>query len=386
MAYYIGLMSGTSMDGVDAVLCDIGSNYCHTLEAHTEYYSAELLDRLHGLCNPGHNEVNLVGIAERAVASYFAKATHGVLEKAGIDASQITALGSHGQTIRHFPDGLAKTADTLNLPSELNLGFTTQIGCPHTLAVLTGIDVVSDFRRKDVALGGQGAPLVPAYHNAVFAHKDAARVVVNLGGIANISILSPSNISKAPLGYDTGPSNTLMDAWCKLHTGKSYDTNGEFAQKGTVLTALLMACLNDPYFTLPSPKSTGREYFNLAWLASKAESSLESYKPEDVQATLLALTAKSVCNAIAQHKLQPNTDVILCGGGVFNSVLINAIKEQLPNFNVLSSQVLGQHPQHIEGAAFAWLAYAYDNNIHGNVPAVTGARRSCVLGTKTLAT
>lgn len=374
------------MDGVDAVLCDIGPDYCHTLEAYTEHYSAELLERLHSLCRAGHNEVNLVGSAERAVAQYFAKATHGVLEKSGVDASQIKGLGSHGQTIRHFPDGLSKTVDKPNSRSELDLGFTTQIGCPHTLAVLTGIDVVSDFRRKDVALGGQGAPLVPAYHNAVFAHNDAARIIVNLGGIANISILSPTNACKAPLGYDTGPSNTLMDAWCKLHTGKSYDTNGEFAQKGTVLKALLNACLNDPYFTLPYPKSTGREYFNLAWLASKGESPLENYKPEDVQATLLQLTAKSVCNAIVQHKLLPNTDVILCGGGVFNSVLVDAIREQLPNFNVFSSQVLGQHPQHIEGAAFAWLAYAYDNSIPGNVPAVTGASRSCVLGTKTLAT
>ncbi|AMJ95633.1 anhydro-N-acetylmuramic acid kinase [Alteromonas stellipolaris] len=378
MAKYIGLMSGTSMDGVDAVLCDITANKCQTLHAVSISYPANLLSLLHSLCTPTPNELNAMATADRLVAESFAHAVSVLLLETQLSSSDITAVGSHGQTIRHFPQGVELQNDVEQK------GFTCQIGDPNTLAVLTNIDVVADFRRKDIALGGQGAPLVPAYHNAIFAHDTQPRVLVNIGGIANISVLAAKQNTIAPLGYDTGPGNTLMDAWVKLHLNKPYDDKGLWANTGVVSDDLLTTLLSDSYFHQTAPKSTGREYFNIAWLTSYldtlANSQACTLPPQDVQATLLALTATSIADEINKQKMPIGAQVIVCGGGAFNPVLMQRIANLLPSYQVSDSHSINIHPQHVEGAAFAWLAFAHNNNIPGNVPAVTGASREAVLG------
>ncbi len=373
MAYFIGLMSGTSMDGVDAVLCDITDNHVNTLDSISYPYPAPLLAILHSLCTPGSEEINLMGSADRAVADTFARAVSMLLDKHNLTANDIVALGSHGQTVRHHPGGVAvhRNASTF--------GFTLQIGDPNTLAAQTGIDVISDFRRKDIALGGEGAPLVPAFHQAVFAREQASRVVVNIGGIANISVLAPKHSAQAVTGFDTGPGNTLMDAWCKQHTGRIYDEGGQWAAGGHTDNRLLKRMLDDPYFHRTAPKSTGREHFNLKWLADVMTPLV--LKPEDVQATLLVLTVTTIADAIHQQSVAG--DVIVCGGGAFNNALMAALSDALPKHKVTPSTAAGIHPQWVEGAAFAWLAYAFTQRLPGNVPAVTGASRPAVLGTLT---
>ena len=379
MAKYIGLMSGTSMDGVDAVLCEITSAHCATLAAHSIPYPQELLAALNALCSEGPDELNTLAIADRLVAETFASAALGLLEKTNLVASDITAIGSHGQTVRHHPSGEIESAQFSN---ESLRGFTCQIGDPNTIAVLTDIDVIADFRRKDIALGGQGAPLVPAYHNAVYAHETKYRALMNIGGIANVSLLPPKKQCEPVRGFDTGPGNTLMDKWISRHLNQSFDENGQWAASGVVNKTLLEKLLCDPYFSLPAPKSTGREYFNMDWLRSALD---ENLTPADVQATLLALTAKTVASDISKHLPTINSDgekseVIVCGGGAFNAELMQMLQQQLSAYQVSDCFVLDVHPQHVEGAAFAWLAFAYLNNIPGNVPEVTGASKATVLG------
>jgi anhydro-N-acetylmuramic acid kinase len=438
MAKYIGLMSGTSMDGVDAVLCDVSDDafgyQCKTLAAYSLPYPDELLNALNALCVETANELNTLAVADRLVAEVFAEAVHALLAQENLSASDITAIGSHGQTIRHHPDcnvlSLSFSKDNLRT-------FTCQIGDANTLAVLTGIDVVADFRKKDIALGGQGAPLVPAYHNAVFAHPSKYRILVNIGGIANITVVPPAYQQRPPLGFDTGPGNTLMDNWIRLHLNEPFDSNGNWAAQGRVNQSLLNHMLSDTYFSSPFPKSTGREYFNIDWLSNYLssffsertghidESSKDNaFRPVDIQATLLQLTAKTITNAIQQVVSTQHTnhvesafeqndiEVIVCGGGTFNSVLMNQLASELAckapaesfanlaanslsdssansltdsssqpsGYTVLSSDHVGIHPQHVEGAAFAWLAFAYLHDITGNVPQVTGASRAAVLG------
>lgn len=394
MAKYIGLMSGTSMDGVDAVLCEISPCECTTLAAHSVAYSGELLGALNSLCSEGPDELNSVGIADRLVAETFAQATLGLLEKTSLSPCEITAIGSHGQTVRHHPN-----RDVLSayFAASSIRGFTCQIGDPNTIAALTGINVIADFRRKDIALGGQGAPLVPAFHNAVFASEQHYRALVNIGGIANISILYPKCEQLPPQGFDIGPGNTLMDQWINLHLNHAFDNNGAWAKKGHPDQGLLQQLMLDEYFHLPAPKSSGREYFNIDWLSNTLADRFEcsahlldketenNLAPEDVQATLLALTGSTIANEIQRHVPVKNnhnqiSEVIICGGGALNNTLMSYISEALEGYHVSDSHTLGIHPQQVEGAAFAWLAYAYINDIPGNVPAVTGASKPAVLG------
>lgn len=372
MAYVIGAMSGTSMDGVDAVLVDITTDHIRPVAAFQLPYPDSLLKQLHELCQTGNNELNLCGSVDRAVATVFANTVNELLAAQKLSSSDILAIGSHGQTIRHYPNEVPGLADSA-------LGFTLQIGDSNTLAVLTGIDVVSDFRRKDIALGGQGAPLVPAYHHAQFSKSVNTRVVVNIGGFANITVL-PGNNPGGIRGFDTGPGNVLMDAWCLQHCGKAYDENGDWAASGTVHQPLLNSMLADPYFAVTGPKSTGREYFNRPWLAQQL-TRFPDVPPEDVQATLLGLTAHTIANAI--NDVTDTAECYVCGGGAFNQVLMNKLQTLLPDVTVSSTHALGIHPQWVEGVAFAWLAWAHINCIPGNVPAVTGASREAVLGTFT---
>ncbi|WP_137166065.1 anhydro-N-acetylmuramic acid kinase [Salinimonas lutimaris] len=361
MSYYIGLMSGTSMDGVDAVLCQTQETTFTTLDAISIDYPASLLGELNALCCTCENELNRTGQADVQVAVEFARAVNALLDKTGLRACDISAIGSHGQTIRHFPDA--------------GPGFTLQIGDPATLAVLTGIPVVADFRRKDIALGGQGAPLAPGFHQAVFA-ADEARAIVNIGGIANISILSSAGAT--PQGYDTGPGNTLMDQWIAAHLQLPFDTNGQWAASAGISQPLLTRLLDDPYFSLPAPKSTGREYFHADWL-QHCLTEFDSLCPAQVQATLCQFTATHIADAVKKAECDMR-EVYVCGGGAFNRHLIKQIQALLPACTVATTQALGVHPQQVEGAAFAWLAHAYFNKQPGNIPAVTGASRPAVLG------
>lgn len=361
---YIGLMSGTSMDGVDVALVDFSGLHPRLLDCQSFPYPTALLDELHQLCAPSDNEIVLMGRADRAVAEVFAQATLHVLKDNYIRPDQVTALGSHGQTIRHVPFG--------------EHSFTVQIGDPNTLAVLTGIDVVADFRRKDIALGGQGAPLVPAFHKAVFGHPNQARIVVNIGGIANITYL-PKLASTEVLGYDTGPGNTLMDMWCSKHTGQPFDYKGEWAAQSTASLSLLKVLSQHPYFSAKPPKSTGRELFNLTWLEQQIATHGIIASPPEVQATLAMLTGQSIANEILHF---PDVEqVYVCGGGAKNEFLIECLESLLHECEVVTTEELGIAPDAVEAMAFAWLAYAFVNNIDGNIASVTGASRNAVLGT-----
>jgi anhydro-N-acetylmuramic acid kinase len=357
-------MSGTSMDGIDAALVDFSGVHPRLLDCQTFPFTSQLLDELHQLCAPSNNEINLLGLADRAVAQAFSEAINRLLASNYIRPEQIRAIGSHGQTIRHMPEG--------------KHAFSLQIGDPNSISVLTGIDVIADFRRKDIALGGQGAPLVPAFHQAAFGSDKESRVVVNIGGIANITYL-PKDKSKQILGYDTGPGNTLLDAWCKKHTGNNYDAKGEWAAQSTADPQLLRTLYSHPYFHQSAPKSTGRELFHLAWLEQQLAVQADKIEPQMVQATLVALTSMSIAAQI--HKFDDVEQVYVCGGGAQNEFLMEYLESDLHECELCYTDTLGIGTDAVEAMAFAWLAYAHINKISGNIPSVTGASRAAVLGT-----
>ncbi|ATP10592.1 anhydro-N-acetylmuramic acid kinase [Aeromonas salmonicida] len=358
---YIGLMSGTSMDGIDAVLVMMDGDELRVEAAISHPWPTAR--ELHELCTPSDNEIDRMGVADNLVAREFATATHALLAKAGLTPKDIRAIGSHGQTIRHRPQ----------------LRFTLQIGNAALLAALTGIDVIADFRTMDMALGGQGAPLVPAFHQALFAKPGALRVVLNLGGIANISVL-PGNAGGV-YGFDTGPANTLLDGWYRRHQpdGGNYDAGGQWAASGRLIPALLEKLLTHPYFAVPAPKSTGREMFTLDWLDGELAGS--AYAPVDVQRTLQALTCHSIARQLpALDEAQSRPELFVCGGGAHNAPLLSELANLLPGWRIASTTELGIAPDWVEGAAFAWLAQRFIHRKPGNLPAVTGASRLAVLG------
>lgn len=361
--YYIGLMSGTSMDGVDAVLVDFTTGYPLLVSAHTEEIPSHLLKGLRRLCQPGTDEVNRLGRLDRSVGLLFAKAVNNLLTKASVSPSEVIAIGSHGQTVRHMPN--------------LEVGFTLQIGDPNTIAVETGIDVIADFRRKDIALGGQGAPLVPGFHQQIFSQTDTPRVILNIGGIANITYL-PGD-AKAVLGFDTGPGNTLIDVYIQQVQDVPYDKDGEFADSGKTNPDLLKQMLSHSYFALGYPKSTGRELFNDAWLEQQL-SGFSHLDEADIQSTLLDLTCHSIANDIL--KLNPTGELFVCGGGALNKALMKRLSALIPNYRVSTTSELGINPKWVEGIAFAWLAMRYEKKLPANLPAVTGARCETILGGK----
>ncbi|WP_417445338.1 anhydro-N-acetylmuramic acid kinase [Kangiella sp.] len=363
MAYYIGLMSGTSVDAIDAVLCNIdesSANPIQLLHSKSLSFPNVIQQQIHSISNAeyAHDPIEEMALLDRELGELFAEAVDDLLKESEYTKDDMTAIGSHGQTIRHRPDAYHP--------------FTIQIGNPHSIAARTGITTVADFRTRDMVYGGQGAPLVPAFHQAIFHNPQQDRVVVNLGGIANITYLPAQG---EVLGYDTGPANTLMDQWIGLHLDANYDQDGNWAEQGEIIPELLKDFLSDNYFSQPYPKSTGREHFNLSWLK---QFSIEPFKPQDVQATLLELTAKTVSDAIKNHST--DTTVILCGGGTYNPLLRQRLAAHLNGCEVISSQDLGVAPDWIEAMAFAWLAYRCLNKQPGNLPAVTGAKSSTVLG------
>ena len=354
---YIGLMSGTSVDGVDAVVADFAGDTVKTLgHIHTSF-KPELRAQLQALMQSGADEIERAGDASVALAQAYADAVAQLLAKTKLVAKDIAAIGAHGQTLRHRPER----------------GFTTQLNAPAHLAELTRIAVVADFRSRDVAAGGQGAPLVPAFHAAVF-QGDMPRAVVNIGGIANVTLLPAKGSTEPVRGFDTGPGNTLLDAWCERHMGKPFDEGGAWGATGRVDEKLLVSLLDDDYFRQPAPKSTGRERFNLAWLDAKLQNAARTTPPQDVQATLAALTATAIGDAI---KGSGATSCFVCGGGVFNTSIMRGLPAEL---HAESTTALGVDPMQVEALAFAWLARQCFASAPGNVPAVTGAKGPRILG------
>ena len=358
---YVGLISGTSADGIDAALVRFENERPALVAGLTHPWEESLRRRILAVAQDEERlDLDDYGRLDVAVARAFADATQAVLARAGVQAGDVTAIGSHGQTIRHRPDG--------------DLPFTLQIGDASVIAERTGIDTVGDFRRPDVAAGGQGAPLIPAFHATVLRPEHGARVVLNLGGIANVTRLTAEG---DVLGFDTGPANGLMDAWCQRHRGEPYDRDGRFALSGTTDPDLLAELLDDAYFMLPPPKSTGREHFHLTWLDRHPR--VADLPPEDVQATLLALSAVSITDAIHRHAGDA-VDVVACGGGVHNAALMLAIEMRLEERSLLSSIDFDIDPDFMEAMGFAWLAYRRLRGEPGNLPSVTGARGPRLLG------
>lgn len=360
---YIGIMSGTSLDGVDVAALRFDNGTPKVIAAHCFALPETLKNKVLTLCQPADNEIDLLGQVDLELAQHFAECTLKLLAKHQIKASEVAAIGCHGQTIRHRP----------------NLGFTLQIGDPNTIAELTGMTTVADFRRRDMAAGGQGAPLVPAFHQHCFQDNTQDRVIVNIGGMANLTLLRADK--EQPLqGFDTGPGNVLMDAWIQKTHQLPYDKDGALAAQGQTDNTLLSQLLALPFFQAPPPKSTGREQFNLAWLESHLERLTERLSPEDVQRTLLTLTATSIADAICAQQLA-HAEIYLCGGGVHNTHLVDALHALLPEAKCLTStSCLGLDPDWVEASAFAWLAHQTLQGLTSNAPAVTGARGKRILG------
>jgi anhydro-N-acetylmuramic acid kinase len=367
MVLAIGLMSGTSIDGVDAVLARFPGAGDRALDvlAHAHLaFAPAWRDELLALNTPGADELHRAALAGNALVGLYAQAVQAVLRQGGVEGGAVRVIGAHGQTVRHRPgefDGV---------------GYTWQLNAPALLAERTGIDVVADFRSRDVAAGGTGAPLVPAFHRALFAKRGETIAVLNLGGIANLTVLRADG---GTIGFDCGPANALMDHWTHAHSGRSYDAGGAWAASGRVHEPLLARLLQEPYFALPPPKSTGRDLFRPAWLEAARRGLAPAASPVDVQATLAELTARTVAADVQRHGAGATT-LVVCGGGASNGHLMRRLAALLPGITVQPSDVHGLPHDQVEASAFAWLALACIEGRPGNLPAVTGARGPRVLG------
>lgn len=369
--YFIGMMSGTSLDALDAVICRFDDGKPTIIATHSSPFEPQLRTLLLQLCTPNGvlslatgefahcSELDFWGLANRLYAEFASTVVNDLLKKSGLTADDITAIGCHGQTVRHRPE----------------LGFSLQLLDPNILAERTQISVVSDFRRRDMAVGGQGAPLVPAFHQAIFGQTDGV-VILNLGGIANITVLGTHAI-----GYDTGVANLLMDAWITRHLGMPYDKNGDWAKQGAVNYLLLDTLMQHEFLHRPAPKSTGREAFNLAWL----DGILTQFNihAQDVQATLCEFTAQSVAQEVQKYTRPSDTDsncLFVCGGGAYNSHLLHRLTCLLPKWQIDTTEAVGILPTWVEAVAFAWLAHQTLHMHPSNLPAATGAKKAVVLG------
>lgn len=370
MALFIGLMSGTSLDGVDGVLADLREPEqqtappCRVVAHRHAPFPAALRQEMLALNTSGADELHRAALAANALVGVCAEVVTQLLADGGVEAREVRAIGAHGQTVRHRPgefDGV---------------GYTLQINAGALLAERTGIDVVCDFRTRDVAAGGQGAPLVPAFHAAVFTRPGRSIAVLNWGGIANFTLLGADGSVR---GFDCGPANALLDGWCERHTGRPFDEGGRWGASGRPVPALLQSLLSEPFLHLPPPKSTGRDLFNLAWLAPHVAQHAGDAAAQDVQATLAEFTAAAAANHLLAHAPETET-VLVCGGGRLNHDLMSRLARRLPGRNVTGTETSGVPPLQVEAAAFAWLAQAFLGREPGNLVAVTGARGPRILG------
>ena len=357
--YYVGIMSGTSLDGIDAVLTDLNSQPPLLLNTFYQPYDKNLRSQILDLHQSGNNELHLAAMLSNKLAHCYAKAVINLLNKHKIKSQSITAIGCHGQTVRHCP--------------QAEMSYSIQLGNASLLAELTGITVVADFRSRDIAAGGQGAPLVPAFHQLLFQDPEISRVIINIGGISNITNLASNT---KIVGFDCGPGNILMDSWCQRHLGTTYDKNGTWAESGEIIPALLEELMSLKFFSVPPPKSTGREVFNLTWL-EKHLSGNES--TEDVQATLLQLTSRAITDTVLKW-FPDTTEVYLCGGGSRNIALASRIQISLPGKKVAPTDVLGINADWLEAFAFAWLAKQNIQGVPSSIPSVTNAKGERILG------
>jgi anhydro-N-acetylmuramic acid kinase len=364
-ALYIGLLSGTSVDAIDGVLVDLRYTPPLIVCTHTHPIPEGIRNTVFQLALSGNHEIEALRYLDQQLAQLFSETALALCHKTSIKSEQILAIGSHGQTVRHYP------------PTPEQAGYSLQIGDPNIIAEQTGITTVADFRRRDIAAGGHGAPLAPALHNTLFRSATSDRIILNTGGIANITYLPRKGET---IGFDTGPANGLMDSWCQLHQGQAYDINGRWAARGKVQFALLEQWLQHPYFTLPAPKSTGREDFNLPWLNQELERYGKNLAPEDIQATLLALTTESIARAIDAIDMEAKAEVYICGGGAHNQTFCSALTQRLSPRLFSNTESLGVPPDWVEAIAFAWMAKQTMEKATGNLPSVTGARREVILG------
>jgi len=357
--YYVGIMSGTSLDGIDAVLTDFNSQPPSLLNTFYQPYDKNLRRQILDLHQSGNNELHLAAMLSNKLAHCYAKTVISLLNKHKIKSQSVTAIGCHGQTVRHYPQS--------------ETGYSIQLGNASLLAELTGITVVADFRSRDIAAGGQGAPLVPAFHQLLFQDPEINRVIVNIGGISNITSLASNT---KVVGFDCGPGNLLMDSWCQRHLGTTYDENGTWAESGKTIPELLEKFMSLKFFSIPPPKSTGREMFNLSWLENYLSG---NEKPEDVQATLLQLTSTAITDAILTW-FPDTTEIYLCGGGARNLALTSKIQISLPGKKVAPTDELGTNADWLEAFAFAWLAKQAIQGVPSSLPSVTGAKGERILG------
>ncbi len=358
---FIGLMSGTSADGVDAALVCFDDDKPIPIKTQFTPYSDETRAAVQALMQAGENELVRMGELDTQLGEIFSSAALALCED--IEKQDVIAIGSHGQTVRHHPDA--------------DFPFTLQLGNGAVITERTGITTVNDFRSADIAAGGQGAPLAPGFHNAVFRSAHESRAIINIGGIANVTCL-PADAHKEVTGFDTGPGNTLLDLWISQQKGQKFDRDGAWAAQGKAIQGLLDNMLNDSYFSKLPPKSTGQEYFNQKWLKENLKND-DSLPPQDVQATLLQLTTQSITHSLERF-LPPGDAVYVCGGGANNTALIKMLDNALPDGKVATTADLGINPNWVEAVAFAWLAKQTLEGKPGNIPSVTGARHECVLG------
>ncbi|MEH6458074.1 MAG: anhydro-N-acetylmuramic acid kinase [Cocleimonas sp.] len=366
---YIGLMSGTSLDGIDVVLVDFSEQQAKLVASHNHEIPSSLKQRLIETTHPEWlGSLEDIGLLNQQLGELFADATNSLIKKENINRDSISAIGSHGQTLWHQPFGKHP--------------FSMQLGNASLIAEKAKITTVADFRSRDIAAGGQGAPLVPAFHQELLSHSDKNRVILNIGGIANITIL-PNFASKIPTsGYDTGPGNGLIDAWISSNGDKTYDANGDWGRSGKIIPEVLSVLLNDDYFAKLPPKSTGKEAFNLEWLKIMLGNQLTLERPEDIQATLTELTARSIAGCVNNHNENGNRvdELYICGGGIHNTFLTQRIQHHLPNTTIASTIKLGIDPDWMEAIAFAWLAKQTLDGNTSNLPEVTGAKGKRILG------
>ncbi len=367
--FFIGLMSGTSLDGVDVVIVDFSEQKANLVASYNHDIPSSLKQRLVEIIHPEWlGSLEDIGLLNKQLGKLFADATNAFIKKENIDRDSVYAIGSHGQTLWHQPFGKHP--------------FSMQLGDASLIAEKTKITTIADFRSRDISAGGQGAPLVPAFHQELLSDADKTRVILNIGGIANITVLPQVSSRSLASGYDTGPGNGLIDAWISSHNNNTYDENGDWGKSGEIIPEVLNILLSDQYFSKLPPKSTGKEIFNLEWLKVMLGERLTSEKPEDIQATLTELTAKSIADCVSSHNENDSLvdELYICGGGIHNHFLTERLQHHLPNTLIASTRVLGIDPDWMEAIAFAWLAKQTLEGNTSNLPEVTGAKGKRILG------